>query len=151
MTTAPRPDVMVDGMQQIPGPQPILAAQRRGYYLTAGVLLVIGRSLFHVCRKTAHKIKTPFQTVRADFPHTASLEIHIARLEASAGRRERGRFQRSRPRVAMSASPCTSDHAGRLLECFLAHHRAIRCSTKRSSFDSVRRRIRRKYSRAPRM
>jgi hypothetical protein len=50
------------------------------------------------------------QTVRADFPHTASLEVHLARLESS-GRRAGGRFRGSSPCCLWSAPPCTSDHA----------------------------------------
>jgi hypothetical protein len=92
----------------------------------------------------------PHQTVRADFPHTASLDVHRASLE-SAGRSATGRFHRSSPCWRQSASRCTSDHAGRGRECFRAHQRATRCSTKRSSLFNVRRRARRKYCRAPRM
>ena len=67
----------------------------------------------------------PHQTVRAGFPHTASLDVHRANLE-SAGRSVAGRFHRSSPWWHRSASWDTSDHAGRRCPCLRAHQRASR-------------------------
>ncbi len=75
----------------------------------------------------AHQ-RPPPQTVRADFPHTASLEVHVARLE-SAVRSDGWEYQGSSPCFRWRTPPSTRDHAGCFSVSLRFHHRAMRPKT----------------------